>query len=365
VRLRKTVRARIFRPTSKKRKALAHLWDSWKQALNLPRQYPLLRQETDLPSYYCRDLAWKVPYNSDAPVGLPKDAFDVQAGGAFAPWFISIPTPEGRVRLPLRMAPRHRRLLTEAEFADSRLVKHEEQFVVHLVVNREVRNPSIRSRAPVLAVDLGERVIATSVALVDGNIRAPRFHGKKVRGIRRHYAWLRSRLAERRLLSVIKRIRDTEHRKVDDVLHKIASSIVRQASELGALIAVGDLSGIRKRRSRGTRLNRIVHSMPFNRLTSLISYKAGAGVPVLLVREDYSSRECHVCHEWGARPSQGRFECVRCGEYNADLNAAVNIAQRALAYMAIAGAPRFEPERYAEPRQVRETGPSSSSQNRT
>jgi transposase len=68
-------------------------------------------------------------------------------------------------------------------------------------------------------------------------------------------------------------------------------------------------------------------------------------VPVFRVREDYSSSECHVCHQDGNRLSQGRFHCPSCGEYNADLNGAVNIGSRALAYMAIAGVSSIEPIR--------------------
>ncbi len=80
----------------------------------------------------------------------------------------------------------------------------------------------------------------------------------------------------------------------------------------------------------------------------MIEYKAvWAGIPVLRVREDYTSRECHLCHEWGRRPSQGLFLCPRCGQYNADLNGAVGIGKRALACMAIAGAPGFGPGRRA------------------
>ena len=100
-------------------------------------------------------------------------------------------------------------------------------------------------------------------------------------------------------------------------------------------------------------MNRIVNAMPFNRLSQLIEYKAAwAGVPVIKVGEDYSSRECRICQQDGRRPSQGRFVCPSCGEYNADLNGAVNIGNRALAYMAIAGAPGTGPLRGTSSPQV-------------
>ena len=266
-------------------------------------------------------------------------------GGTFAPWFASIPTPDGRVCLPLRMSRGHSRLLAECEVCDSQLIRRGKEFFLHIVVAKDATPPVIPFHAPVLAVDIGERVIATSVTLVEGTISSPGFHGREVRSIRRHYAWLRKRLGRRKLLRVIKRVGRTEHRKVDARLHVIAASLVEQAREIGAVIAIGDLTGIRKG-SKGRRMNRIVNAMPFNRLSTFIEYKAAwAGVPVIKVDEAYSSRECRICHQDGRRPSQGRFVCPSCGEYNADLNGAVNIGIRALAYMAIAGAPGIAPLR--------------------
>ena len=353
MRLTKTLRTRIFEPTARKWRALDGLWRSWKSALGLKRDYAHLREHTDLPSYYCREMFWKVKEGADAPVGVPKDALKLLPGGAFAPWFVSVPTPDNRVCLPLRMSTGHSALLADCEVCDSQLVMHKKEYYLHIVVARDAPVPVVPSHAPVLAVDLGERVIATSVALVDGTISSPGFHGREVRSIRRHYAWLRKRLGRRKLLRVIKRVGRTEHRKVDARLHVIAASLVERAREMGAVIAIGDLSGIRKG-SRGRRMNRIVNAMPFNRLSTFIGYKAAwAGVPVIKVDEAYSSRECRVCHQDGRRPSQGRFVCPSCGEYNADLNGAVNIGSRALAYMAIAGAPGTEPSRGTSSPQAR------------
>jgi putative transposase len=352
MKLVKTITAKVFQPTARKRKALDALWRSWKDALGLKRDYAFLRESTDLPSFYCREISWKVKKGAEAPVGVPKDALKLMPGGAFAPWFASIPTLEGRVCLPLRMSRGHSKLLAECEVCDSQLIKRGKEYFLHIVVSKDASTPVIPSHAPVLAVDIGERVIATSVMLVDGAISSPGFHGREVRSIRRHYAWLRKRLGRRKLLRVIKRVGRTEHRKVDARLHVIAANLVEQAREMGAVIAIGDLSGIRKG-SRGRRMNRIVNAMPFNRLSQFIEYKAAwAGVPVIKVDEAYSSRECRICHQDGRRPSQGRFVCSSCGEYNADLNGAVNIGRRVFAYMAIAGAPGIVPLRRTTSPQV-------------
>jgi len=74
-------------------KALDALWRSWKDALGSKRDYAFLRKSTDLPSYYCREINWKIKKGADAPVGVPKDALKLRPGGVFAPWFYRFACP--------------------------------------------------------------------------------------------------------------------------------------------------------------------------------------------------------------------------------------------------------------------------------
>ncbi|KPV65487.1 MAG: hypothetical protein AOA65_0091 [Candidatus Bathyarchaeota archaeon BA1] len=116
------------------------------------------------------------------------------------------------------------------------------------------------------SVDLGERHIATSVEYANGVMKNPRFYDEEVRGIRRHYAWLRRRLGERKLLKAIKKVGYREKKRVNAILHKVSKDIVKGAGQSDATIVLGDLKGIR-RRARGRRMNSIVASMPYYRLT--------------------------------------------------------------------------------------------------
>ncbi len=89
--------------------------------------------------------------------------------------------------------------------------------------------------------------------MLDQNgFRDPRFYGMRARGIRRHYAWLRRRLGERKLLRTIRKVKDTERRKVNTLCHQISHAILEQAKANSAAIVLGDLKGIRER-SRGRR----------------------------------------------------------------------------------------------------------------
>ncbi|MEM3487508.1 MAG: transposase, partial [Conexivisphaerales archaeon] len=142
---------------------------------------------------------------------------------------------------------------------------------------------------------------------------------------------------------VVKRIGSKERRVVNAILHRVSKWIVNFALATNSYIVLVDLKGIRKRvNGKGKRLNRLVSNMPYYRLTKMIEYKATLeGIPVITMSEAYTSTICHICGREGKRPTQGLFLCPHCGEYNADLNGAINMAkkfERALGYMPLAGA---------------------------
>jgi putative transposase len=229
----------------------------------------------------------------------------------------------------------HQSIPDDVTYCESKIIKKRNgDFFVHITIEKHI--PLIKPRN-ILAVDLGERVIAT-VCGSWGN-RRPYFYGKNIRGIRRHYSWLRKHLGNKKALKTIKKIKDTEKRKVNDVLHKISRKIVDIAYQHNALIVLGDLTGIRKH-AKGKRMNRIVSHMPFYRLSKIIQYKAEwLGVLVIKIREHDSSKTCSRCSELGNRPSQGHFRCNSCDRksFNADYNGALNILKRAMSYIDIAG----------------------------
>ena len=349
VEVKKVIRTKLFGLTTTKQKALDGLWNEWKSALKIKGGYKVLRKQTMLHSHYCRAIDWKV--GGDSPVLIDKDTFRlVDTNNAYARWFVRIPTPSGKIWCPLRMQKEYEDLLNHVEVCDSTIVKKHNDFYFHITIKKEVQQHS--TNPIILSIDIGERVLATSVALNfnTSTISSPMFYGRQVRGIRRHYAWLRKRLSERKKFKAVKQIGNTEHRKVNDVLHKISKDIVRQAKQLNATIVIGMLSGIRERaRRKGRRFNRIVNAMPFNKLSQFIEYKAmNEGIPVVYANEAYTSITCHVCNNVGTRPAQGLFKCHVCGlEYNADLNGAINIGKRFSDHWLLDGAVGLQPMREA------------------
>lgn len=78
-------------------------------------------------------------------------------------------------------------------------------------------------------------------------------------------------------------------------------------------------------------MNRIVANMPYYRLTQMITYKAlWKGIYVFKVSERNASKNCYRCGSQGEMLSRSRFKCPSCGlnYFNADLNGAINMAER-------------------------------------
>jgi len=167
-----------------------------------------------------------------------------------------------------------------------------------------------------------------------------------VREIRGKYFWLRRKLGRAKKLRAIKKIGHKERRLVNNELHKISKEIVEEAEKHNAIIAIGDLKGIRNKSNKGRKANRKVNSMPFYKLKEYIKYKAlKRGILVIEVPEYNTSKQCSRCGSMRTeRPSQGIFICSDCGyQVNADVNGAKNILKRAMGYMLMVGAAVTKP----------------------
>jgi len=179
----------------------------------------------------------------------------------------------------------------------------------------------------------------------NGEVSKPVFLGREIRGIRRHYSWLRKRFGNKKLLKVIKQVGKRERNKVDFLLHDISKEIISLANQHDTgFIFLGDLRGLRESaRNKGKRMNRLVGNFTYYKLTQYIMYKAEAqGIQVIGVDESYSSKTCSRCGEIGKRPYQGLFKCPTCGyQVNADYNGAKNIYKRGMDYMSVLGASAY------------------------
>ena len=331
--VQKTVRAKIISLTKSKEGKLEREYANFQLALAGNADVPLYSATKQQASRLLKRIKGEV---REQPLVIRRDLFKIQRQETkVAKWWARIPVYRKSIWVAVEL-PKNQESLLGLDIRECRLVKEVKSWSLRIAVQKEtfMLNPK-----NILAVDLGEKHIATTVLLRNAAFVNPAFYGERVRGLRRHYAWLRKRLGEKKALNTIRKVKDSERRKVNDILHKISKQIVDEAVAEQACIVLGDLKGIRQR-SKGRRMNRIVANMPYFRLSTYISYKASwAGVPVHKVREAWTSKTCHKCEQIGERLSQGLFRCPSCNlVYNADLNGAINIAKRFFDYMLENGA---------------------------
>jgi putative transposase len=145
---------------------------------------------------------------------------------------------------------------------------------------------------------------------------------------------------DKKAIDTIKKIGSHEKRIANDIIHNISRDIVNQAINTNAIIVLGDIKHLRmqKQNTREKKFNRKLSGFQYYKLAQYITYKAAlAGIKVIQVSEAWTSQYCIKCYQKGARKIQGLFTCAKCGEENADRNAAFNIAYRALGYISKVG----------------------------
>lgn len=322
----------IVELTRRKKELLAREYSNLQKFLQGDRTVPLYSANKQQSLRYYKKVKQK-----EYPLSLRNDLINLRRAKTF--WFLKIPVygVRGGIKVPVKP---HREF-PNGKLCESKLVRRKGRYIAMLTFEFEA--PPMRKCNSILAIDLGERFAATAVLLQNGTVVKAKFYGKEIRGIRRHYAWLRRRLQEKGLTKVVKRIGSKEKRSVNAILHRVSKGIVSLADSTDSYIVLGDLTGIRKRiKGKEKRLNRIISNMPYYHLTKMIEYKAMLkGIPVITTSEAYTSRTCHICGCEGNRKTQGLFVCPHCGEYNADCNAAINIGkkfERVLSYMPLTGA---------------------------
>jgi len=335
--VQKVVKAKIAGLTNVKRRILDHEYDGLQRFLQGDSSVELYSANRQQAKRFYR----RVKPEREYPLSIRKDLIRVERRDTkLSRYWVRIPVKLRRGGVWVAIKP-HCEITDDLEICESKLVRRNGEYFLHLTVKREVKLKT--SYSSVLAVDMGIRHVACSVDTQSGETH---FHGRGLRRVRGHYFHLRRNLGKKKLLKVIKRIGAKESRITNDQLHKIAKAIVDEAERLNAIIAIGNPKGIR-RNGKGRRFNRKLNSWPFWKIRQYIDYKANwRGITVVEVSEAYTSQRCWRCGTIGERSGRhhGLFECPRCGlRENADRNGAFNIGRRALGQVSKAGAVVSQP----------------------
>lgn len=251
---------------------------------------------------------------------LTKNSFNI--------WFdrseVSVLTLNGRLRCKVNLPNYFQQYFSWRRKGATLSLKKDKLFL-HIVFEKEVEDVQC-SNDNVLGIDRGIVNIAT---LSDGTI----YSGEHVLQVKKRYAILRSKLqakgsksAKRHLCTLSTK----ENRFVTDVNHRISKDIISRCVP-GTILVLEKLNGIRENSKKLRKSERAkVNSWSFYQLEQFLTYKALAkGCSVQYVDARYTSQKCSKCGYTikGNRTTQSHFKCKKCGyECNADLNAAINIA---------------------------------------
>ncbi len=258
-----------------------------------------------------------------------------------SPIWLKLSTLEKRHRmmLPLHASQYHLEQLSKGKVQSCEIVKKDKDYYAHITIRKEVPIRAKEKPAAVLAVDLGVRNQGVAVLLrLDKEIAAQHVRFFKAADKNQRLNDLDQYVAKLRRLEKWKELRKIRNKRLNfanDFDHKFArdvSGLANQyAEDYNVTVIIGNLRGFRGSQCRGNGnkiLRKITQKWSYARVTGFIKYKCNElGIECVTVSETYTSKTCHRCGSRNTeRPTQGLFQCKSCdSEYNADLNAAINI----------------------------------------
>lgn len=245
--------------------------------------------------------------------------------------------------IPLRINPAQESLWQDlldgaVDNCEFRLQEHRTNWMLHVTVEYDVPAPETPDDPTYIGFDIGESKFLAGCALTDkGTPTQPYIYdGSRARHLRKEMHTTLTRLQERDAAQwrIDERFEHYQN-ALTDIVEKASQQAVEYAHQFdNPVIVLEDLSNLREELDYGKWMNRRLHNWAFARLTGRIEDKALAmGIPVQVVNPAYTSQTCHECGCIGSRRSQAAFRCTNddcwVTEYQADINAAANIAGRA------------------------------------
>jgi putative transposase len=250
---------------------------------------------------------------------------------------LSISTIEGRRKLKVKIGEFQRRKIAGGVVkAGMKLCYRAGRFFIAVAVDTADKEPTASG---ILGVDMG---IVNLAADSEGRVYTDEMVEKK----RVWYNDLRGQLqsvGSKNSIRHLKKLSGRERRFKRDVNHRIAKRIVANAKGTSSMVAMEDLTGIRRRTTVG-RAQRDRHSKwAFHELRKFVEYKARLqGILTIVVNPRNTSRTCPKCLwcERANRKSRDLFQCRNCGWTGAaDYVGALGIQREAAFNLPIA-APR-------------------------
>lgn len=201
--------------------------------------------------------------------------------------------------------------------------RFKKEFKVNLIFNCSEQEQSKINRT--VGIDRG---LYNIVSLSDGF----RYASNQIRAVKRKMLFLKKQLQTKGTRSAkrkLKRLSGYEKRFSLNENHKISKQLVAMPYDTFVL---EDLTGIRKQKSKGKKLNKWISNWSFYQLEQFLKYKAEAiGKKIVKIDPRYTSQICNNCKLIEKKNRNGSHYKCDCGyQEHADVNAAKNIRDKYL-----------------------------------
>ena len=234
------------------------------------------------------------------------------------PTKIRVTTTEGRKEFQFKLYPKLKELLDKYYYQDPLLFVRDGRLMISLTF--DTRQEEVKSNL-CLGVDLG---IRRTAACSDGRL----IIDKKFNGEKRKLRYLKRQLQSSGTKSArkhLKKLRNRERNKNKNQVHLVSNEILKTGANV---IALENLKGIKAKKHKNQNKN-AVSQVPLFELRRVLTYKAeNMGKHVCLVSPAYTSQ---IDSSSGIREGTRkgcRFYAKSGLVYDADINAAINIARR-------------------------------------
>ncbi|MBC7090520.1 MAG: IS200/IS605 family element transposase accessory protein TnpB [Nitrososphaeria archaeon] len=247
-------------------------------------------------------------------------------------WFnwgnIKLATHKGHIIIPFKVH-EHSKKFMGWHVKGSRLLRRNGGYFLHVTFRKAVEEKRAEG---VLGIDVNEKSI--DLAIIKPNkVKFIKIDISEAKYIRDRYfrkrRAIQSKTSGKTKTRLLAKYSGREQRRINNILHRTSKIIANIVAEENVKPTIENLKYIRERMKYGRKMDRRLHSMPFRKVQSYITYKAiEQGLKPEFVKAKNTSRICPTCGEVN-KPNGHVFRCKKCGfQANRHLVAAWNIAMK-------------------------------------
>ncbi len=231
---------------------------------------------------------------------------------------IRITTATGRQSFNFIVYPKLKKLLDKYQYKDPLIYEHDGKLFISFPF--ENKSEPIKQKVAI-GIDLG---IRRSAATSDGKLIIDKKFNDEKRKLIHEKDKLKSKGSKSARKHLIK-LKHKEHNKNKNQSHLISNEILKTDADT---IVLEDLKGIKTKKNKYQN-KRSIGQVPLYELRRIITYKAeNQGKTILLVNPSYTSQTDSVTGKREGERRGCRFYSKNGLIYDADINAAINIAKK-------------------------------------